>query len=555
MKTNGLKCRKMIYTVCFAAFCLIDQIKGSANGRTQMTAVNCMGLLMALIILSAYSLKDFLKLPYYIWTGVFLIGETAACLWGRQNYPYQGRWITAVFNVGVYGYVLIRLFYKYVREKQPLHVNRPLLAVWSVTLLGMFFSKNEAVWPLWFLVMFGSFYLTGYRKEVRKALFDGMINGLLLGFFAVQGAAFIFRPYDSLRYRGMYANENINVLFYAVTYAAWLCKWYRQRCEKRHIFLRGVTAFFASAMWGFAFLTMGRSGLLTMGILTVLFLIYCTLTFRTKRVLRFIGNAALIAAVAVVSFPLVFCCVRYLPPVFHHPIWFFDEYSEEKVHSWDPVDSEKYIDFDEFIGEAFGRVLWFVDFSGKEVRDFLRPSLIVSAAEAGEEKTDTELSGNGIEADPLDGTGIDEDHPVLTDPEKRGNPVVIRTTIHRYYLQRLNFSGHKAEENGFWLTDTYYAPHAHNLLLQFSFDFGILPGVLFGVVGIWAVVIAFRKTLKGKGQEQKPELLALILFTAVLFCFGMLEISWQTGQNSLTMYFVMLYAAMRAKTETKTEEV
>lgn len=549
LKTDGIKCRKIIYTLCFAAFCLIDQTRGSAYGGTQMIAVNCEGFLIAVIILSAYPLKDFLKLPYYIWTGVFLAGGTAACLWGWENSLYRGRWITGVLNVGVYGYILIRLFYKYVREKQPLCVNKPLFTVWCVMLLGMFFSKNEAVWPVWFLMMFGSFYLTDYGKDVREALFDSMINGLLLGFFAVQGAAFVFRPYDVLRYRGMYANENINVLFYAVTYAAWLCKWYRQRCEKRHIFLRGVTAFFASAMWGFAFLTMGRTGLLTMGILTVLFLVYCAITFRTKRVLRFIGTGALIATVAAVSFPLVFDCVRYLPPLFHHPIWFFDEYSEEKVHSWDPVDSEKYTDFDEFMQESFGRVLWFLDFSGKEVREFLRPSLIASAAEAGEEKPEAELSGNGIWADPPDGTGIDEDHPVLTDPEKIGNPVAIRTTIHRYYLQHLNFSGHKAEENGFWLTEGYYAPHAHNILLQFSFDFGILPGILFGGIGIWAVIIAFRETVKEKRREQNPEMLAMILFAAVLFSFGMLEICWQTGQNSLMMYFVMLYAVMRAKRE------
>lgn len=548
MKVSGLTYRKGIYTICFAAFCVIDQIKGSAAGATQMTAVNCMGFLMAVIILSGYSLRDFRKLPYYLWTALFLVGGTMAYLWGRQNYLYHGKWITAIFNVGIYGYILIRLFYKYRVEKQKLLVNKPFFGVWCVMLLCMFCSRNEAVWPFWFLVMFGSFYLTDYRKEVREALFDSMINGLLLGFVLIQGAAFVFRPYDTLRYPGMYANPNINVLFYTLTYAAWLCKWYRQRCKNKHIFLRGVTAFFASAMWGFAFLTLGRTGLLTMGGLTAVFLIYCAITFRTKRLLRFIETGVLIVAVAAASFPLVFCCVRYLPPVFHHPIWFSDEYSEEKVHSWDPFDSEKYIDFDEYASEVFGRVLWFVDFSGKEVRNLLRPTLIVSAAEMMEYPTDANREADdGQMTDSLDGTGIDEQHPVLTDPEERANPVTVRTTIYKYYLQHLNFWGHETEENGFWLKDSYYVPHAHNLLLQFSFDFGILPGILFGGIGIWAAAVAFRKTREEKGQAQNPELLSLLLFAAVLFCFGMLEISWRIGQNSLTMYFVMLYPAMRAK--------
>lgn len=380
---------------------MIDQIKGSADGRIQMTAVNCMGLLMAVIILSAYSLKDFLKLPYYIWTGVFLVGGTLAYLWGKTNYPYQGRWLTAVLNVGIYGYILIRLFYRFVVEKQMLHVRKPLFCVWCIMFVCMMLSRNEAIWPLWFLVMFGSFYVTDYTPETRKALFDSMINGVLIGFFLIQGAAFVFRPFDdfSFRYYGMYANPNMNVLFYAVTYGAWLCKWYQLKCRKTKLFLRGVTACFSGAMFGFALLTMGRAGLLTMAVATLVFLIYCAVTLPGYRIVRFFGNGILIVAAAVLSFPLVFGCVRYIPAYFHHPIWFGDEYNELKVHSWDPVDSEKYVDFDEFLQQSLGRVLWFVDFSKKEVREWLRPSLIAYAEEAGAAEQDGELLSGTAESE------------------------------------------------------------------------------------------------------------------------------------------------------------
>lgn len=46
---------------------------------------------------------------------------------------------------------------------------------------------------------------------------------------------------------------------------------------------------------------------------------------------------------------------RYLPAVFHHPVWFWGEWSEDKVHSWDPWNSEKYVDIDELLETAVGR--------------------------------------------------------------------------------------------------------------------------------------------------------------------------------------------------------
>lgn len=545
MTAKALKCRKIIYTLCFVAFCVIDQIRGSADGRIQLTAVNCIGLLMAVIILSAYSLKDFLKLPYYIWTGIFLTGGTLAYLWGRQNYPYQGRWVTAILNVGIYGYILIRLLYRFLAEKQPVQVRKPLFLVWCIMLVCMMLSRNEAIWPLWFLVMFGSFYVTDYTPEMRKALYDSVINGVLIGFFLIQGAAFVFRPFDTMRYTGMYANENINVLFYAVTYGAWLCKWYQLKCRQAKLFLRGVTACFSGAMFGFAFLTMGRAGLLTMAATTLVFLIYCAVTLPGRRAARFFGNGILIVTVAVVSFPLVFGCVRYLPAYFHHPIWFGGEYSEYKVHSWDPVDSEKYVELDEFLQESLGRVLWFVDFSGKEVREWLRPSLTAYAAEADA----AEQGGEETVSDPLSGTGIDEQHPVLTDPEQMSNPVVIRTTIHKYYLERLDLVGHREAENGFWLTEGYFAPHAHNLLLQYAFNFGVLPAVLFAGIAIYAVWAAFREAKRQAMQPETQYFLLLILSATVLFVFGMLEISWRIGQNSLTLYFISLAVVMHGVPE------
>ena len=129
------------------------------------------------------------------------------------------------------------------------------------------------------------------------------------------------------------------------------------------------------------------------------------------------------------------------------------------------------------------------------------------------------------------------------------NPVVIRTTIHKYYLERLNLRGHKDEENGFWLTDYYYAPHAHNLLLQLAFNFGIIPAGLFAGIAIYAVCKAGWEAKRRKMQPVLQYLLLPIVFTVILFSFGMLEIDWRIGQNSLTLYFVCMAVIMHDGSE------
>ena len=68
--------------------------------------------------------------------------------------------------------------------------------------------------------------------------------------------------------------------------------------------------------------------------------------FLLKGILMFVVFAA--------SFPIVFACVRYIPPLRHHPIW-ITEYSEDFVHSYDPWNSEKYIEINEFFEVFTGR--------------------------------------------------------------------------------------------------------------------------------------------------------------------------------------------------------
>ena len=89
-------------------------------------------------------------------------------------------------------------------------------------LFFMLFSVNENIWPAWFAIVFGIFYLTDFDKQSIDNIYISIVDGIIIGFFAIQGMALLFRPYDMVRYVGLYINPNINALFYLVSYTAFL---------------------------------------------------------------------------------------------------------------------------------------------------------------------------------------------------------------------------------------------------------------------------------------------------------------------------------------------
>lgn len=82
----------------------------------------------------------------------------------------------------------------------------------------------------------------------------------------------------------------------------------------------------------------------------------------------------LLSICIVLLFPVVYGCVRYLPTVLHHPVWFEGEYHEDySVHSYDPWNSDRYISFEEALENNVGRILQIlgIELSGETDRHVL----------------------------------------------------------------------------------------------------------------------------------------------------------------------------------------
>ena len=505
--------KRLLYALCFCMFCLIDQRSKTCSGLDGWleTFRDLTGVVMAVIIMSHYRLEDFRKrkVPYLVWSVVSVVGGIAAIWWGKNNYYFFNDWIVKVIDVVLFGYILIHTFISVVLEKQYPKLNKKFAITWLAMMVLMIVSRSTYIWPFCYLVMFGCFYLTDYSKEEQDDLFQGMLDGIILGFFLMQGWCFAFRPFDNWDYRyvGVYNNCNINALFYLVVLSAVFAKIIYVNRIGASKWIRAYYWLGAGVVLAFLFMTIGRTGWMTAFVLGLIFLGCLKLVQKRK---RFIVNGLILILCTCLTFPLCFSAVRYFPPMFHHPVWFWGEWSNDKVHSWDPVDSYKYVEMDEFMDAALGRIYYSI--------------------------------GTLLEKSPLsikvEAAGIDDraERAVMTQQESTDG-FLVRKTIYQYYFKELNLWGHPYEEQGFQLTPVYWIGHAHNIYLQFGTDFGIIVMILFPVLIIWAVIL-FLRSIRKECREQEVGSLLLVLVPAL---FGILEYAW--GVGSITI--LLLFAAWR----------
>ena len=520
--------RRFLYTICFFTFCLIDQRTRTLSGLDGWleTFRDLSATVMAILILSHYHLGDFKKrkLPYLAWTLICAIGGAVFLAKGQSLAVFLNNRIVLTLNGFLLGVILIQLFIAVVLDKQRPKLNKYFAWSWLAMMLLMIVSRSDYWWPFVYLIMFGCFYLTNYTQEEQKDLFQGMLDGIILSFFLMQGWCFVFRPYDTVRYRGVYANCSNNALFYLVVLAAVLTKLfyvYRKKCSKwiKICYWLGV-----GTLLTFLFLTISRTGWMTAAVLVFVALLFLRTVTACRNYFWSVVKYSLVTILCFsLTFPLVFSAVRYLPPAFHHPVWFWGEWNEDKVHSWDKWNSEKFVDLDEFLHTTLARAVRIVDPSFR-LADQKTEDTPIFEAELPEitprqQQLYDEMLAAGFAMDPAD----------------IGNSVLVRKNIYRYYAHLLNFRGHPSSEQNFQMFPNYNYGHAHNIYLQYGVDFGIPVMILFTLLVVWSG-IGFVSQFRKERSEQPVGYLLFLLVPAV---FGLLEFCWGNGSITITLLFVV----------------
>ena len=596
LKRRTLDKKQIVYTICFFALVLIDWVRGSQDGDRWALVNNCTGFVMIVLMLiliksaenkstSKNTTKKIQRVPYFIWLAIWVIGASMGYIIWNHNpgrvYHYQ--YISGALNIGCLGIVGIRIWqsreelrlYKLWKNGAWEELNRKgklragILAIsWLLMVFFMTFSPFRSLWQVWFLVMFGMFYLIPIGREEGKKLWNGMTDGIIWGFFAIQIFAYGFRPYDEVRYKGAYSNCNVNALFYLVTYIMVLYRLHVQNSKERleagqkgkpGRFIKVFYYILAGGLISFIFFTIGRTALLVTVVVTFVYGIMTVIIAYKEKVSRLLLQWFMMGMCALVTFPCVYVTIRYLPGILHHPVWFEGEYSVSKVHSFDPVDSEKYVSLSEFWEAAVGR-LNFQILSGrisgemKMVAQAADPDIslpgeayLVDARgeedigvieqEVNEEDIDA-IEKEVIEEDigAIEQEVIDEKTEYILSGEDALNSGKIRKEIYLLYLKNLNFRGHILTDGYYQITPEYHAWHAQNVFLQITYYYGIPAGILFCFLILAAGWLGIKGFLRDPGRyENLSPVLVWLVFVGV----GLLECVWNPGQLILTLLFLV----------------
>lgn len=571
--------RQLLYFLCFLAFELIDFLRNTQNGDIWSAAVGGTGLVMMVLIFSEYPLKEWhygkhTRVYMAIWTVCCLGIAGASALW-QQHFIlgiYKWTFFLGVWNVWwifLAGQEIVKRIWKAgsLRAKPDLTGVLALVMAFLMT-----FSRSGRLWPVWFAAMFGMFYVTRFTREKLEQLFEAMVDATIVAFFVIQIYAYGFRPYDVIRYLGAYSNSNVASLHYLVVYTMLLCKLHY--LEKKNA-KKGWRIFFflgAAGLLDFMFLTMGRTSWVTAIVITCFYGIFVIWKNWKKKFSGVIARGAALVAAFVVLFPVVFGTVRFLPAVLHHPVWYGGEYSIEKVHSFDPADSPKYIEMDEFLEAVFGRIVGTfykgdeageASVAGNSTDNVVTVEAGTTGGNAGAGSADNTVAENTEDGEKAGRENAEPDNvnsAVAVDasqtsyeiiekigPEGMDEALNIRLSIYAAYLRNLNWFGHPDAEGHYQFADIdYFSWHAQNVWLQMAFSYGIPSGILFLIL----TVLLFRKNfgiLKNAGNV--PYKIIPFFICLLFFVYGLMELDWNVGQYPLILLFITQHPQIREQQE------
>lgn len=534
-KLNSSTIQRIIVAFCLFAVCVGTQQIQTVKWDTGIIEFSrdSFGVLMALILFTHYKWSDFVKykLLYLIWTGLGLTAGTAVTCYAvskRFSFLFAD---TIIIALGVFliGYCIIHTIISFFIEKKRPKLYMPLFIIWTVMMILMIFSRSEYLWPECYFVLFLCYYLTDRTQEQRRNVTLGIIDGIILGFIVIQAHSLLFRPYDIVRYMGNFCNPNHNCVFLCFCLAAILSKILFLKKEKAK---KPIIIFFlllAEACYSFIFMTISRSGYLATFFITIVFLIlYC----RTVSKKIFFRMGILLSSLFIVIMPLTYLAVRYIPTIHPHVLFYFQEgYSEDRVHSWDPRNSEKFISFEEMIQTALGRFKEtennYNQFFGQQpnpevllirtasVSPSLPREVILQAGEI--------LASNKIPA--LD--------------SESNNAFVVRYTIYKWYWDHLSLRGMPYVEQGFQLTESHWIQDTHNIYLDYGINFGIPVMILFTVF-IW---YGIGRLICNSCKQINVTKMSCLLITLVPPIFGLFEFAWGSGML-YTIAFYLCFSEM-----------
>ncbi len=552
---NKYSIHYLFYILFVFVWYVVNFIRVNGNGGQWGAANEIIWVTFFLIACLRYGLKSFFRVPYLITIllsiGLFYPIFTIFSPGNDYNYQFIGRY----FNVCLCALLIIRCIYYVFKEKEERSkINfSPCFFVWMILMLACIVSRNKSPWTLFATVILGSVYIAPMDEKEKRVLVNAIVDGIILNFFIYQGLALLHVPFNIVYYRycSLFSNSDCSAKFFTVSYVGFLLKYLIIKEQKKPRWLQVIVVAFGAGMWGFLFFTRTRSGYIGMGLTTIVFLFIKAWTFREKAK-TVILSTLMYLLIAIVSVPIVFLAIRYIPPLRHHPI-FIGAYSESLVHSWDPIDSEKYVSWRDIYSLTFEKNK--IEKSGNNyfvehilsVIDKYNPSL----KNDDENEVITEESRAEIAVLAKDGErvieysdgvapGSDELHPMYITLSYNNifeQKLGIRKYIYAYYFRISGFRGNKEEYPIGYIGDGEVYTSAHNSMLDFMSRYGYVAGFVFELLQL-AIIISGLIIICMKRDRMKEEIIFAVLISTAYFTWGWFYSVVFAGEIMDTMFWL-----------------
>ena len=535
--------KKLWYIFCFLILALIDWRRGSADGVTQLTFSYMTGAAVALMMLPEVIKIWKLNLKNII--GIIVaatLGVTFFML-GSPLLEYKGERATAAISLGISLY----LIFVYISCKGfktfLISLKSPWYVLVIVLILLQTISRNDSLICLYYFICFGAFTL--YFREIsdKEEFFMPILYGFIIWFFIQQAFVFGFRPWDKSYYTGMYFGVTQNSMHYLMAFTACLLLSYFNKGKK---FLSWFFFIVSGLLACLTLMTGRKTAVIAEFFVVIVILLYGH--YKEKMWgLRAFGKGCVILGITILLFVPLYGALRYFPTILHHPIYFYNEYSDERsVRSFDSWDSTRYISFESAFDNTLGRYLRVLGLDvSLEYEDTTMDNAGTDTETITEETPkieipveDLQITNNMLTVQTeYDGaTYVWLNNYLTSDPA--------REIIYAYYFENLNLLGHTKADGTFIQVDgldeipegTVFTD-MHNMFLEIFYRDGIPAGVIFLGLYVWMLVRSFRRA-----HSDKTEFIRLGFLIAMMI-MGSFENVLNVGFMCLTM-IVLLFATM-----------
>lgn len=490
----GLTWRNYIQTVSFGLlFYALCQYANADRLFYQYKNTRWMLIFLAIALLMNYNERQFVNKISIIWLVLGFVGSLWYCKTAGTDEEKQTlarltcgvvvSWGLLVWNIllnllrtkaawlpGI-GDRLSRQFKK--NKQQVLFI-----ALWVVYSLLMYANRYEKVWVFTATLPFLTFLFAPNTLAAKCRFLKNFGNGVLLSFALVTVFCLAHRPHHYwmlYRYGGIFHTVACTGMYLTVVFGVALAKLCGKSKNRKNMFLFCYPEYFVTACTtGFILLTMSRTAFLTVAVMVFMIMVLTTAAYH-KGAKRIVSELGILAAVCLLSFPMVYTAVRMVPAVVNDPVRYDIEFQDRyfMIYEGDPIDSDKYMTVRRFFATLFGRF----QTSSEESEE-------ADAGRTGEfewqEAGELAYIGDGLAGLDTRYFSMGNEDGNNSDEEEEDDISNGRFKIYRDYIEEIGIQGHPhmgpLDRKG-----NEYA-HAHNSYLQVAYNFGLIAGLVFLVL-------------------------------------------------------------------------